>query len=86
MTKFIMPTVLMAAALIASTPTFAADCAAEMKATEAAIAKVSDSGKRGLATQKLLLARERMAERNEAACLAQIKDLNKDINFGSSNN
>ncbi len=72
MNKLALSAVLLSTALSMSPPAFAMNCEMEMQATEAAIEKVANSSRKSLATQKLLLARERLAQRNEAACMMHV--------------
>ena len=63
--------------LMGAAPAFAADCTAGMKATDEMIIKITDSAKKTAAMKHMALAREKMAAKDEAGCMAHLGDATK---------
>jgi hypothetical protein len=69
MIKSILSTVAISAFFLAAAPAFAADCATEMKTTEAMMTKTTDAAKKEMAMKEMTMAKDMMDKKDEAGCM-----------------
>lgn len=64
--------------LIAAAPAFA-DCAADMKMTDAMMMKSTDATKKDMAMKEMEMAKDMMAKKDEAGCMMHTGEAMKDL-------
>ena len=73
MMKSILATAAVSAFLFAAPAAFAADCATEMKATDAMMTSATDATKKEMAMKEMAIAKEMMTKKDEAGCMTHVE-------------
>ena len=69
MIKTLLSTAAVAAFLFAAAPAFAADCATEMKSTDAMMQTSTDAKKKEMAMKEMAMAKDAMEKKDDAGCM-----------------
>lgn len=69
MIKSLLSTAAVAAFLVVAAPAFAADCATEMKSTDAMMQTSTDAKKKEMAMKEMAMAKEAMEKKDDAGCM-----------------
>ncbi len=78
MIKAILSAAALSSLLFAAAPAFA-DCAADMKMTDAMMMKSADATKKDMAMKEMEMAKDMMTKKDEAGCMMHTGEAMKDL-------